>query len=271
MPMTFGKEPVQNLRGEITGLPAYDKSGLVKLLIMDANFDFSAADGFVKDEIDPFMAPEKAKNQRISLRCAAMGAQGCEGLLSVSAFFNDREQMSALLYFLDMRNANGDLELPDPVLHQGISKTGRAYRFWSYETLRDRSVYALVEFHGKSLGSNGAEYSNFKLIGFTDARGFDAVSVCSGSPVPAKKYADFLARFPASAAPVAPAATAPRPAAYGSQPVPANPYGSVPSPAGILQAAQQWAAQPLNPAATAMYGGPAVPQPKAPADTDIPF
>lgn len=111
-----------------------------------------------------------------------------------------------LVYFLNLRNSQGEYELGDPVLKEGVSKAGNEYRFEKYEFLAHRRLHVLLEFRGWYQDRNGREIGTYDLKGVCDASGRSAHDAATGEEGPAE-YRDTLAELGVTAAESAPALT----------------------------------------------------------------
>lgn len=285
MAFTFGTQPTTSFDySAADNVGVWTESGLIKMRIDSAIYAYKMADGsYPPAGFDPLAHRGSLKAERINMRGFVIDNAGnILGNISLTVFLSDREHMGALCWFLNLRNERGELYLPDPEHRSGVSMAGREYDFYSFASLRDAEVHALVEFRGKGMSSSGREYADFRLVGFCNDKGWDAVSIASGAAQPNKKYADFLAAHPIK--PQAPSPVLrPRPASYGnmSAQVPqgfnygATGLGAVPSPAAAAPVPQSAMIPPsaVQNVQQAYASSQFVPQPQPlqSTDEDIPF
>ena len=255
MPFTYGENPERPL-AQTDGLPMWQQSGLLRLQIANCTYSYKVNDG-QPETIDPLTNRQALKWESLNFQAIVQDAVGnALGLVNFSMFLSDRAKVTGLLYLLNMRNAQGALEMPDPILREGDSaRTGRHYRFYTMECFNGCEVYALLKFAGMYVNPNtGKQSPQFDLRGFCDQRGFDAVAVSCGSATPCVEYQEFLNSLKNPAP--QPAAPKPQPINAANQAQPAytgaqygtGTYGAIPKPAGLVPPAavsiQQQAAAP---------------------------
>lgn len=284
MPFTYGEGPENGFLQIPDGLPDLTHSAFAQIEIVSAQYSYGVASPDPANPVDPALIdPIKQREavswERIAIKAVTLNAESKpEAWVNFSFFLSQKQHITSLLYFLNMRNAQGCLELPDPKLHEGISsKTGREYRFFTFPCLEAAKVWALLKYDGMSISQRtGKSYPQFELIGFADGRGIDAPSLDMGLTAPCPEYQAFFDTL--NRAPAAPQAqpvpqpqplTRPQAAQYGAA---ANRQARAAKPAAQPAYGARTQAQPVpQPVrATGTYG--AQPQAQAPAqDEDIPF
>lgn len=207
MPFTNGnKEPsygeFSNIRtGELDQLK---KSGMFEVEIVNANYYH----GTVKSTGNEY--------HQAALDCAVIYQGNPVKAVRFSIFLPSRE-MEALCYFLNLRDAEGNLSMPDPTHREGTSKSGKEYKMDTFPFLSGKRVHAILDFTGENMGGNGVMYSMFDLKGFCDEKGRSAVEACHNAPAAEhfrQTILDLKAKNAQGTIPgAAPAAPAPAPAA----------------------------------------------------------
>lgn len=123
---------------------------------------------------------------RVKLKCTASNAQGqVVGRINVSYYYESQHQED-LSYFLNLRDSRGFLYAPD-VLQNSF---GGSY----LDEVANQDVFALVRCDGQRT-FNGFDYVAYKLIAFTDQRGFDAFSCANNSSAPDARCQKFWAEI----------------------------------------------------------------------------
>lgn len=155
------------------------KSGVYKLIVNDAMWRRNIrVDGSTWDSV--------------TLTCLAYSISTKEQLGKINVMFGlPSKDANHLAFFLNFKNENG-YYMPDPVHHQGTSKTtGKEFDFYTMPDLQNKVVYALVEFIGMS-SYNGNMYPQYRLIGFSNEKAFSAYDLVSKAEHRNKAYQDFI-------------------------------------------------------------------------------
>lgn len=155
------------------------KSGVYKLIVNDAMWRRNIrVDGSTWDSV--------------TLTCLAYSISTKEQLGKINVMFGlPSKDANHLAFFLNFKNENG-YYMPDPVHHQGTSKTtGKEFDFYTMPDLQNKVVYALVEFIGMS-SYNGNMYPQYHLIGFSNEKAFSAYDLVSKAEHRNKAYQDFI-------------------------------------------------------------------------------
>ena len=195
MPITTNKTPAapaidQNTRSTA---PWLAKSGLYEIEITNAFADhLLKKDGTTWNFIRIDGLTFESEPHRVSFKLSLPETD------EYGRALKSAPNLDGLLYFLDLRNANGDLELPDPVHKEGRSKAGRDYSFDKYEILDRKRIHVLIEFRGWYVNQRTNEQiGQYDLKGICDARGLSAYDVLNNSNAPCPKHAEFLAALEA--------------------------------------------------------------------------
>lgn len=195
MPITTNKTPAapaidQNIRSTA---PWLAKSGLYEIEITNAFADhLLKKDGTTWNFIRIDGLTFESEPHRLSFKLSLPETD------EYGRALKSAPNLDGLLYFLDLRNADGNLELPDPVHKEGRSKAGRDYSFDKYEILDRKRIHVLIEFRGWYVNQRTNEQiGQYDLKGICDARGFSAHDVLNGSNAPCPKHAEFLAALEA--------------------------------------------------------------------------
>lgn len=169
MPFVAGKEPSEGGSFIKTKeLPQLTSSGLFLVQIANAMY--------YKGESKDGKSYEQCR-----LDCGVM-YQGKAVKACSFSFFLPSHDMEAVCYFLNLRNAEGYLCLPDPEHKEGVSQNGNNYSLDTFTCLQNQLVHVCLEFTGTAVSQNGTQYSTFKLKGFCDANGATAVEACHNKP-----------------------------------------------------------------------------------------
>lgn len=208
MPFTAGKNPTEGGNFIKTKeLPPLQSSGLFLVQVASAMY--------YKGENKDGKTYEQCR-----LDCAVM--YNGEPVRSCSfSFFLPSHDMEALCYFLNLRDVNGLLSLPDPDHRHGTSAAGKEYDMYTFNCLQNQLINVCLEYKGMNVSQSGTQYPIFRLVGFCDVNGCTAVEAYQNKPCETLK--SFIAEANAAraqrqAAPAAPAQPAPAPApAYGYQ------------------------------------------------------
>lgn len=200
MPFTAGKDPQY---GEYSGIKTGEldqlkKSGLFELEIVNATYYH----GTSKTTGNEY--------HQCALDCAVIYQDKAVKACKFS-FFLPSPHMEALCFFLNLRDADGNLSLPDPTHREGTSKSGKEYKMDTFPFLSGKRIHALLDFTGENMSNSGVMYSLFELKGFCDEKCRSAVEANLNTPT-GERFKDLLAKLRAKngqpAAPAAPAAPA---------------------------------------------------------------
>lgn len=169
MPFTAGKNPTEG--GDYIKtkeLPQLASSGLFLVQIASAIY---------------YKGEGKNGNQyqQCRLDCGVMYNGQAVKACSFS-FFLPSHDMEAICYFLNLRDENGNLSLPDPTHREGTSSTGKPYTIDTFQCLQNQLINVCLEFQGTSVSAAGTQYSTFKLKGFCDVNGRTAVEAWQNKP-----------------------------------------------------------------------------------------
>ncbi len=228
MPFTAGKNPTEGGNFIKTKeLPQLARSGLFLVQIASAIY---------------YEGEGKNGNlyKQCRLDCGVMYNGQAVKACSFSIFLPSHD-MEALCYFLNLRDADGNLSLPDPTHREGTSSNGKAYTMDTFPCLQNQLINVCLEFKGTAVSSTGSQYSTFNLKGFCDVNGCTAVEAYQNKPAETLKGFIETCRLPPNAGNQYPSpyggnqaqATA-QASAYG-QPISPYPNGGFPSPSGVNQ------------------------------------
>lgn len=137
--------------------------------------------------------------QQLQLGLATMVGGNATAKLNLSIFISSTSQeLQDLVYFCNIRDANGNLYLPDPVEHKWtnkegapvLNKEGQQIITYDFKPLINKRVHAIVIFKGMTASANGNQYPVFELTGFTSAQGKSAYE--DASKAPAVKYKSLI-------------------------------------------------------------------------------
>lgn len=169
MPFTAGKNPTEG--GDYIKtkeLPQLTRSGLFLVQIASAIY--------YKGE-----SKTGSQYQQCRLDCGVMYNGQAVKACSFS-FFLPGHDMEALCYFLNLRDGDGNLSLPDPIHREGTSSNGKAYTIDTFPCLQNQLINVCLEFQGTAVSAAGTQYSTFKLKGFCDVHGRTAVEAWQNKP-----------------------------------------------------------------------------------------
>lgn len=190
MPINIGSTPQSHQKfTDVSNLPWVGVSGLYEIEITNAFRDsVQRKDGstwhFIR--IDGLTFGDETR--RVSFKLSLPDADEFGRAVKSNSGFD------GLLYFLNLRNAQGEYELDDPVVREGVSKSGNPYRFEKYEFLAHRRLHVLLEFRGWYQDRNGREIGTYDLRGVCDADGRSAHDAATGEPGPVE-YLEVLRGF----------------------------------------------------------------------------
>ena len=230
MPFTAGKNPTEG--GDYIKtkeLPQLTRSGLFLVQIASAIY--------YKGE-----SKTGSQYQQCRLDCGVMYNGQAVKACSFS-FFLPGHDMEALCYFLNLRDGDGNLSLPDPIHREGTSSTGKAYTMDTFQCLQNQLINVCLEFQGTTVSAAGTQYSTFKLKGFCDVQGRTAVEAWQNKPAETLKGFIESCRLPSYPTPNGTNAGNTAPAVqpqnvYGQTSYTQTAYGQAPAQAAPASATQ---------------------------------
>lgn len=189
MATTFGSSPRDGL-GEIIktkDLAYITSSGMYNLQITSATYNKVTS------------AKNGNEYQFIRLTLVKMYQDNPVAKADVSVFMSaDSQQLQDLVYFANIRDANGNLYLDDPVEHRWakadgtpvLDSAGQQLVTYDFKQLINKRVTALLEFKGMSVSATGKQYPSFDLKAFVSENGQSAAEHAFKQP--AQKYVDLI-------------------------------------------------------------------------------
>lgn len=148
-----------------------------------AGYDYVRSNGLFKLQFANISVSDNKKGTMISAKCLAKDPKTNQPLGKVRIHWDyDSSDQEDLSFFLNIRDDKGNLAQP-PIVAGQYGQT--------LQGLVGKEVFALVKYSGEG-NYNGYSFSNYKLIAFTDNRGYDAFSVNNKAQTPQKHCQKFL-------------------------------------------------------------------------------
>lgn len=111
------------------------------------------------------------------------------------------DDLRALLFFLDLRNAEDEYVLDEPVrTERGRDASGDPYVFETYRQIVGRTLHLIVRPQGLGTAANGSGFAKYELVGICDRNGRSADEVWLGK-AEAEEFGPALEEIAAAALP----------------------------------------------------------------------